>query len=54
MLLLVVEQPGSLGLSLLPDILNFSLNFVHPLLKRDKVTSQYGDVAMALYSLFDG
>lgn len=54
MLLLVVEQPGNLGLSLLPAILNFALNSVAPQLKQEKLSNQQCDVAAALYSLFDG
>lgn len=54
MLLLVIQQPGSLGLNLLPSVLNFSLNFVTPMLTQGKNLSDYCDAAYALYSLFDG
>lgn len=54
MLLLVVQQPGSLGANLLPSILEFTLNYVSPLLMQGRNPSDYCDVAFALYSLFDG
>lgn len=54
MLLLVVQQPGNLGQSLLPSVLNFALNFVAPMLTQGKNLGDYCDVAYALYSLFDG
>lgn len=54
MLLLVVQQPGSLGLNLLPSVLNFALNFVSPMLTQGKSLGDYCDAAFALYSLFDG
>lgn len=54
MLLLVVQQPGSLGLSLLPSVLNFALNYVSPLLMQGENPSEYGDLAFSLYTLFDG
>ncbi|XP_031625440.1 exportin-6-A [Contarinia nasturtii] len=54
MLLLVVQQPGSLGANLLPSILDFTLNFVSPLLMQGRNPSEFCDVAHALYCLFDG
>lgn len=54
MLLLIIQQPGSLGLNLLPEILNYSLNYVYPLLKERENSNDYGDVELSLYSLFDG
>lgn len=52
MLLLVVEQPGSSTLSLLPVILTVSLDLVQPLLAGH--AADVGDVAVSLFSLFDG
>lgn len=52
MLLLVVEQPGSTTLSLLPAILTVSLDLVQPLLGGQ--SADLGDVAVSLFSLFDG
>lgn len=54
MLLLVVEQPGQMTLSLLPAILNLSLNYVTPLLAQECNSSDFCDVAISLYALFDG
>lgn len=54
MLLLVVEQPGQMALSLLPAILNLSLNYVTPLLAQECNSSDFCDVAISLYALFDG
>lgn len=53
MLLLVVEQPGSTTLSLLPAILTVSLDLVQPLLGGQSA-DLLGDVAVSLFSLFDG
>lgn len=52
MLLLVVEQPGSTAVHLLPSILNVSLDLVTPLLGQD--SSDFSDVGLSLFSLFDG
>lgn len=52
MLLLVVEQPGSTTLSLLPAILTVSLDLVQPLLGGQ--SADLGDVAVSLFALFDG
>lgn len=52
MLLLVVEQPGSTTLSLLPAILTVSLDLVQTLLGGQ--SADLGDVAVSLFSLFDG
>lgn len=54
MLLLIVQQPGSLGLNLLPSILDFALNYVSPLLEQGRNPSDFCDVAFALYNLLDG
>lgn len=54
MLLLVVQQPGQMTLSLLPAILNLSLNYVTPLLAQECNSSDFCDVAISLYALFDG
>lgn len=54
MLLLVVEQPGQMTLSLLPAILDLSLNYVTPLLAQECNSSDFCDVAISLYALFDG
>lgn len=54
MLLLVVQQPGSLGANLLPSILEFTQNYVSPLLVQGRSLSGFCDVAFALYNLFDG
>lgn len=54
MLLLVVQQPGSVGLNKLPDILDFALNYVSPLLMHGTNPSDFSDFALALYNLFDG
>ncbi|KAG4078102.1 hypothetical protein HA402_002153 [Bradysia odoriphaga] len=54
MLLLVVEQPGQTTLSLLPVILNLSLNYVTPMLAQERNSSDFCDVAISLYALFDG
>lgn len=54
MLLLIVQQPGSLGSNLLPSILDFTLNYVAPLLIQGQNPSGFCDVAYALYSLLDG
>lgn len=54
MLLLVVQQPGSLGMSLLPSILNYALNYVLQPLMQCNNARDYGDIAFSLYSLFDG
>lgn len=54
MLLLVVQQPGSLGNNLLPLILEFTLNYVFPLLMQGRCPSDLCDVAFALYNLLDG
>lgn len=50
-LLLVVQQPGSLGMNLLPHILEFALNSVLPSFMQDP--EKDCDVAFSLYSLFD-
>lgn len=52
MSLLVVQQPGSLGANLLPDIFEFALGKVSPLLAGNP--NDFCDVALALYNLFDG
>lgn len=54
MLLLVVQQPGSLGANLLPSIFEFTLTYVSPLLMQGRSPSDFCDVAFALYNLFDG
>lgn len=54
MLLLVVQQPGSLGLQLLPSILPFSLNYVMPLLMQSQNASEFCDVVMSFFQLLDG
>lgn len=54
MLLLVVQQPGSLGMSLLPSILNYALNYVLQPLMQCNNARDYCDVAFSLYNLFDG
>lgn len=54
MLLLVVQQPGSLGLSLLPSILEISLNRVLPLLMRAPNANDYCDEITTLFQLLDG
>lgn len=54
MLLLVVQQPGSLGMNLLPQILDFALNYVSPMLMQGRNPTEYCDVALTLYNLFDG
>lgn len=54
MLLLVVQQPGSLGLQLLPSILPFSLNYVMPLLMQTQNANEFCDVVMSLFQLLDG
>lgn len=54
MLVLVVRQPGGLGLSMLPGTLDFALNYVAPLLMQGRNPSEYSDVALILYELFDG
>lgn len=54
MLLLVVEQPGSTAVSLLPAILNVSLDLVTPLLGQEKHLADFSDVAISLFTLFDG
>lgn len=54
MLLLVVQQPGSLGMHLLPSVLHFALTYVAPMLTQGKSLNDYYDTALTLYSLFDG
>lgn len=54
MLQLIVQQPGSLGANLLPSIIDFTLNYVSPLLMQERQPNDFCDVAFALYSLFDG
>lgn len=54
MLLLVVQQPGNLGLTLLPSILEFSLNYVMPLLMQTQTANEFCDVVMSLFQLLDG
>lgn len=54
MSLLVVQQPGSLGANLLPDIFEFALGYVSPLLMQGGNPNDFCDVALALYNLFDG
>lgn len=54
MLLLVVQQPGNLGLCLLPSILDLALNYVMPLLMQTQNANEYCDVVMSLFQLFDG
>lgn len=54
MLLLVVQQPGNLGACLLPSILEFTLNYVSPLLMQGRNPNDFFDVVFALYNLFDG
>lgn len=54
MLLLVVEQHGNGTLSLLPAILNLSLDLVAPVLQQEKNSIDCSDVAISLFTLFDG
>lgn len=55
MLHLVVEQPGNSTNTLIPSILNMSLNHIQPLLTGDeKEMFANTDVAVLLYTLFDG
>lgn len=54
MLVLVVRQPGALGLTLLPKFLDFALNYVSPLLVQGRDPTEICDVALALLDLFDG
>lgn len=68
MLLLVVEQPGSTGLALLPAVLTVALDLVQPVLEqqqqqhlqeqqqqqRNGNVVDLSDVTMSLFTLFDG
>lgn len=54
MLLLVVKQPGSLSMQLLPSILDFALNYMSPVLLQGRIPTEFCDVILALYLLFDG
>jgi hypothetical protein len=56
MLLVVVEQPGTATMSLIPDMLEVTLGQVIPLINSHRNTHlvEYTDVALAAYLLFDG
>lgn len=57
MLLLVVEQPGGVGLSMLPAVLTVSLDLVQPLLQQQQQNGgevDLSDVTLSLFALFDG
>lgn len=50
---LIVQQPGSETMSLIPSILNLTLDHILPLLSYDNNLLDYSDVAHLMYTLFD-
>lgn len=50
---LIVEQPGSASLSLLPNILGFSTQQILPLLQQQNAATDSSEITSLLYALFD-
>ncbi|XP_030377942.1 exportin-6-A isoform X2 [Scaptodrosophila lebanonensis] len=50
---LIVEQPGSVSLGLLPSILDFSAQQILPLLQQQHVATDSSEIISLLYALFD-
>ncbi|TDG41825.1 hypothetical protein AWZ03_011754 [Drosophila navojoa] len=50
---LVVEQPGSASLSLMPSILGFSTQQILPLLQQQNVATDSSEITSLLFALFD-
>ncbi|XP_039498961.1 exportin-6-A isoform X1 [Drosophila santomea] len=50
---LIVEQPGSASLGLLPSILDFSTQQILPLLQQQNAAADNSEITSLLYALFD-
>lgn len=50
---LIVEQPGSASLALLPNILGFSTQQILPLLQQQNAATDSSEITSLLYALFD-
>ncbi|XP_037725213.1 exportin-6 [Drosophila subpulchrella] len=50
---LIVEQPGSASLGLLPSILDFSTQQILPLLQQQNAATDNSEITSLLYALFD-
>ncbi|XP_033237733.1 exportin-6-A isoform X1 [Drosophila pseudoobscura] len=50
---LIVEQPGSASLGLLPSILDFSTQQILPLLQQQNAATDSSEITSLLYALFD-
>ncbi|EDV34703.2 uncharacterized protein Dana_GF20811 [Drosophila ananassae] len=50
---LIVEQPGSASLGLLPSILDFSTQQILPLLQQQNAVTDSSEITSLLYALFD-
>ncbi|XP_023035186.1 exportin-6 isoform X1 [Drosophila willistoni] len=50
---LIVEQPGSTSLALLPSILDFSTQQILPLLQQQNAATDSSEITSLLYALFD-
>ncbi|XP_017048308.1 exportin-6-A [Drosophila ficusphila] len=50
---LIVEQPGSASLGLLPSILDFSTQQILPLLQQQNTVTDNSEITSLLYALFD-